>query len=111
MIGALKARDAAGVLPDEILEKVRAFQASRAILSAVELDLFTTVGQGASAEDIAKNLGLDARATEMLLNAMVALDLLDKKDGTFLNTALSTRYLVENSPDDSRASLMHTVHL
>jgi (2Fe-2S) ferredoxin/SAM-dependent methyltransferase len=110
MMGALKARDAAGVLPDELLEKVRAFQAGRVILSSVELDLFTAVGQGASAEDIAQNLGLDARATEMLLNALTALGLLDKKDSRFLNTVESTRYLMEDSPNDSRASLMHTVH-
>ncbi len=111
MMGALKARDAAGVLPIELLEKVRAFQAGRVVLSAVELDLFTAVGQGASAEDIARDRDLDARATEKLLNALAALDLLDKKDGKFLNTALSTRYLMKGSPDDSRASLMHTVHM
>jgi (2Fe-2S) ferredoxin/cyclopropane fatty-acyl-phospholipid synthase-like methyltransferase len=111
MMAAFKAHDAAGALPDDFRQQIRAFQASRVILSAVELDVFTAIGQKASAEEVAGSLGIDARAAAMLLNALVALDLLEKKDDLFFNTALTTRYLTDNSPDDSRAALMHSVHL
>jgi len=111
MIAAMKASDTAGVLPDEILQKVRAFQTSRVILSAVELDIFTAVGTGADPDEVAKTIDADPRATEMLLNALTAIDLLKKKENKFFNTALSSRFLMENSPDDSRASLMHSVRL
>jgi (2Fe-2S) ferredoxin/SAM-dependent methyltransferase len=111
MMAALKARDEAGVLPDDLTQKIHAFRTTRVILSAVELDIFTAVGQKAGSKEVAENLGIDPRASEMLLNALVALDLLEKKDGVFFNTPLSARYLMENSPDDSRASMMHSVHL
>jgi len=111
MLAALKANDEAGVLPIDIMQQIRGFQASRVILSAVELDIFTAVGDRAGASDVARKLNADTRAVEMMLNALVSLDLLTKQDGLFYNTSLSKRYLMQNSPDDSRASLMHTVHL
>lgn len=111
MMAALKASDEAGALPDDFMQKVRGFQMSRAILTAIELDLFTAIGQKASAGEVAVRIGADPRATEMLLNSLVALDLLEKSADSYFNSALSTRYLMEGSRDDSRASLMHTVHL
>ena len=111
MLAALKAHDAAGVLPDDLTQKIRGFRTSRVILSAVDLDIFTAVGRKANSEEVAGKLGTDPRATEMLLNALVAINLLEKKDGAFFNTTLSTRYLMDDSPDDSRAALMHSVHL
>lgn len=111
MLAAFKAQDAAGALPDDLMQKIRGFQVSRVILSAVELDIFTAVGQGANAADVAGKVGIDPRAAEMFLNALVALELLDKKDGMFSSTALSARYLMDGSPDDSRAALTHSVHL
>jgi (2Fe-2S) ferredoxin/ubiquinone/menaquinone biosynthesis C-methylase UbiE len=111
MQGALKARDAAGVLPDDLMQVIRGYQESRVILTAVELDLFTAVADEASAATVAAKTGADRRATEMLMNALVALGMLRKQDGTFRNTAVSARYFVAGSPDDSRAATMHTVHL
>jgi (2Fe-2S) ferredoxin/predicted O-methyltransferase YrrM len=107
----VQARDTAGVLPDEINEMARAFQASRVVLTAVELDLFTAVGSGAGAPEIAAELRTDPRATEMLLNAVTALGLIEKRNGTFANTPMTARFLVEGSPDNARWALMHTVHL
>lgn len=111
MIAAMRANDAAGVLPDDLNQKIRGFQSSRIVLSAIELDVFSAVGQSASSADVAKRIGTDPRATEMLLNALVALELLEKKNSSFTNSAVSARYLMEGSPDDSRAGLMHTVNL
>jgi (2Fe-2S) ferredoxin/ubiquinone/menaquinone biosynthesis C-methylase UbiE len=111
MLAALKAKDAAGALPDDLAQMIRAYQESRVILTAVELDLFTAVGAGASAAQAAAKMGADPRAAEMLMNALVALGLLAKRDGTFRNTPVSARYLAAGSPDDSRAATMHTVNL
>ena len=111
MLAALRAKDAAGALPDELAQTLRAFQESRVMLTAIELDLFTAVGQGASAREVAAKLATDARATEMLMNALVAMGMLAKQGGTFQNTPVAARYFVKDSPDDARAALMHTVHL
>jgi predicted O-methyltransferase YrrM len=110
-LAALRAKDAAGALPDELAQTLRAFQESRVLLTAVELDIFTAVGQGASAADVARKIETDPRATEMLLNALVAVGMLTKQDGTFRNTPVAARYFVKGSPDDARAATMHTVHL
>lgn len=107
----LEATHAAGGMPDDLTETIRGFQASRAILTAIELDAFTAVGEGASAASAATSMGADPRATEMLLNALVALGLLSKRNGVFQNTAVSARYFVAGSSDDARAATMHTANL
>jgi len=107
----LKARDEAGVLPDDLNEMARAFMPSRALLTALELDVFTAVGKGASAEQVAQKIHGNPRAAEMLLNALASLKLLDKCDGAFFNTAASARFLAEGSRDSARRSLLHTAHM
>ena len=108
---ALAARDKAGILPDSLHEILRGFMSSRALLTALELDVFTAVGNGSSAGQAAAKLGADARATEMLLNVLVSLSLLAKKEGIFYNTPLTARFLSAGSADDARPGLMHHVHL
>ena len=107
----VKARDEAGIFPDDLNEMIRAFMSSRAVLTALELDVFTAVAGGASAEQVADNIHADSRATEMLLNALASLQLLDKRDGRFFNTAVSTRFFSQGSRDNARGSLLHTAHL
>ncbi len=107
----MEMRDEAGIVPDDINQTARSFMPSRALLSALELDLFSAVGQGASAEEVARKLHTDTRGTEMLLHAVAALNLLEKRDGRFFNTPTSARFLTDGSRDNARPALMHTVHL
>jgi (2Fe-2S) ferredoxin/predicted O-methyltransferase YrrM len=111
MLVALRAKDASGALPDDLNGQIRGFMESRVILTALELDLFTKVGEGATAAEAAAKAGTDSRATEMLLNALVALDLLSKHNGTFRNTPVAARYFVAGSKDYALPALMHTAHL
>jgi (2Fe-2S) ferredoxin/precorrin-6B methylase 2 len=111
MMASLKARDEAGVLPDEIMQMVQGFRESRIILTAIELDMFSAVNNGATSSDVARKLFTDPRATEMILNALVALGLLKKTDGKYENSLISSRYFCEGSQNDLRQSLMHTVNL
>ena len=107
----LKVRDAAGTLPDELNEMIRAFWPSRAVLTALELDIFTAVAKGATAEQVAQKIKADPRSTEMLLNVLVSLNLLEKKDGRFNNTATSARFFAEGSADNARPGLLHIANL
>ncbi|MBZ5561214.1 MAG: methyltransferase domain-containing protein [Acidobacteriia bacterium] len=111
MLAAMRAKDAAGILPDDLAQTLRAFQESRVLLTAVELDVFTAIGEGRSGVEVAGVLRTDPRATEMLLNALAAMGTLTKQDGVFHNTPLIARYFTAGAPDDSRAATMHTVHL
>jgi (2Fe-2S) ferredoxin/2-polyprenyl-3-methyl-5-hydroxy-6-metoxy-1,4-benzoquinol methylase len=111
MLAAIHAREAAGELPDDLLQTIRAYQESRVMLTAIELDIFTAVGEGASPKQVAAKLATNPRATEMLLNALVAMGRLTKQGGRFRNTPVTARYFVAGAPDDARAAVRHTVHL
>jgi SAM-dependent methyltransferase len=70
-----------------VLEDVRGFLKGRIILTAAELDLFTWLGkEQASADNLAKELECDRRCLTRLLDCLVALQLLSKKDGIYQNT-------------------------
>ena len=107
----VRAKDEAGTLPDSLNEIIRSFMLSRAVLTALELDVFTAVASGASAKQTAQTIHADPRATEMLLNVLVSLKLLDKKEGKFFNTAAAARFFCESSRDNARGGLMHTAQL
>jgi len=111
MFAARRAREAAGVLPDDLNARIRGFQESRAVLTALELDLFTAVGDGAGAADVAATLRTDPRATGMLLNALASLGLLIKQEGVFHNSPAAARYFTAGSRDNARPALLHTAHL
>ncbi len=109
MMEALRAREAS--LPDDLYDRIRAFQESRVILTALELDVFTAAGEGGSAEEIAAKLGTDVRATGMFLNALTAIGLLVKQDSVYRNTPVSARFFSAASPDNVRQALLHIAHL
>jgi predicted O-methyltransferase YrrM len=95
----------------DLMRMMGSFQESRMLLTAVELDVFTAVGSGASAPQVAAALKTNPRATETFLNELVAMGALAKRDGIFRNTPDTARYLVAGSPDYARPALMHTVHM
>lgn len=114
MMAAIRARDAAGVLPEDFQQMVRGYQASRVVLSALELDVFSAIeisGEPATVAVLSRVLGTEARGTEVLLNALVALSLLTKKRGVYANLPLAKRYLVSGAPDDARDALKHNLSL
>ncbi len=108
---AKEAREKAGTVPDALNNTIRAYQSSRCLLTALELDVFTGVGDGGSGAEVAARIPADARATEMLLNALVAIGLLSKVDGVFYNTADSARYFACGSKDDHRSGLLHGANI
>jgi len=95
----------------DLTDTMGRYQESRVLLTAVELDIFTAVGPGAKGVQVSERLGTNPRATDTLLNALVALGALTKKDGVFFNTPDTARYLVAGSPDNAQPALMHTVDM
>jgi len=97
--------------PDQIIEMVSAFQKSRIILTAFELDVFTVIGSGPmTSAEVAEAVRADPRGTDRLLNALCALGFLNKEKGRFVNTALSLRYLVKGS-EDYLSRIGHSLNL
>jgi predicted O-methyltransferase YrrM len=108
---AMAARERAGVLPDRLDEMIGGNMASRCLLTALELDIFAAVGEGASAAEVGKKIDASARGAGILLNALVALELLAKSGDEFRNTDETARFFAEGSKDNQRNALMHHVKL
>ncbi|HVZ18319.1 MAG TPA: methyltransferase [Terriglobales bacterium] len=107
----MAARDKAGTLPDALEQTIRAFMPSRCLLTALELDVFTAVGEGATAEQVGKKINASGRGISMLLNALVSMGILSKSDNVYKNTADSARYFVQGSKDNHRNGLLHTANI
>ena len=72
---------------------------TKILLTAVKLDVFSLLdGQGRSAAELAKQLGADTRALELLLNALVAIRLLAKNETVYANTPVAQTHLVKHKP-------------
>lgn len=97
---------------DELLQKVHAAWEGRVILTAAELGVADALGGTAlTAEEAAGKLGTDRRATEMLLDALVALGLAVKADGRYENTAVADEFFAAASPRCRIAGLRHHAHI
>jgi len=83
-----------------------------ALHAAVKLDIFTLVGdRQRNAEQISRELEAHQRGVERLLDAMVAMELLVKKDGLYANSPSSQKFLSKNSAQYIGHIMMHHHHL
>jgi predicted O-methyltransferase YrrM len=80
--------------------------------AAVKLDVFTFIGKEARTDArLAEAMGADPRSLAMLLHALCAMGLLEKKEGRFANTPESNAFLVKDSPGYMGYMIMHHHHL
>ena len=87
--------------PDTVrLQRIsKAFWESAALMSGVELGVFTAISQGHdSIESLASAVDIEPVNAERLLTALTAMDLLDRTGERFSNAADVERFLVEGSP-------------
>jgi 3-hydroxy-5-methyl-1-naphthoate 3-O-methyltransferase len=85
--------------PVPILQTATGFWASQALMTAVELRLFTVLfGGPKSAAEVAAELGADPAALEALMDANCALGFLHRTGERYRNDEVSNAYLVEGSP-------------
>ncbi|HVO93426.1 MAG TPA: methyltransferase [Terriglobales bacterium] len=72
---------------------------ARIVQTAVELNVFDALEESAlSASEVAGRLKLEAKATELLLNALAALSLMDKQGELFSLRETARTYLLTSSP-------------
>jgi hypothetical protein len=87
------------VTPDAIMQLGFGYWGSRTLLSAVELGLFTELAKGALAlDDIRARLNLHERSARDFLDALVALGMLQREQGTYANTPATDLYLDRAKP-------------
>jgi hypothetical protein len=85
--------------PDRILQTGLAFWASKTLLSAIEMGLFTELSRGPeSFESISGRLGLHPRSARDFLDALVALGFLERHRGRYANTSETDLFLDRKKP-------------
>ena len=85
--------------PDKIMELGMGFWGSKALLSGVELGLFTELARGPlDAKTLQERLGLHPRSALDFFDALVALGMLQRKDGLYSNTSETDLYLDRAKP-------------
>ncbi len=98
--------------PGKIMELSGYYWKTCTLHAAVKLDIFTVVGDRAlTSELIAENIDANAEGTTRLLNALVAMDFLHKKDGTFFNSDISKKFLSKDSESYLGFMILHHHHL
>src|SRR5581483_9036313 len=95
----VQSEPAAAVGPARILELGFGFWASKTLLSAVELGVFTELALApADAATLRQRLGLHERAAVDFLDALVALGLLERQDGAYRNAPEADLFLDREKP-------------
>lgn len=87
------------VTPDRILQTGLAFWASKTLLSAIEMGVFTELAQGAESFDaLSARLGLHSRSARDFLDALVALGFLTRSGDRYANTPEAELFLDRKKP-------------
>lgn len=85
--------------PDRILGLGLSFWNARTLLSAVEIGVFTGLARGAAdLETIRARHNLHPRSARDFLDALVALGMLERRDGLYSNTPEADRFLDRAKP-------------
>ncbi|MEW9584220.1 methyltransferase [Paraburkholderia sp. DGU8] len=85
--------------PEYILQVAMGFWASKTLLSAVEMQLFSHLARGPQdASQLTGALGLHPRSALDFLDALVALNLLNRTDGVYSNTRDADLFLDQEKP-------------
>jgi O-methyltransferase/methyltransferase family protein len=85
--------------PERILQTGLGFWGSKALLSAVELEVFTKLAEKPStADELRARTGLHPRAALDFFDALVALGFLQRDNGVYSNTADAGVFLDKNKP-------------
>ena len=85
--------------PEHIMQIGLGFWASKTLLSAVEMEIFTELAKHPEdLETLTGRLGLHPRSAQDFLDALVALGFLERNDGIYSNTPATDMFLDKRKP-------------
>lgn len=95
--------------PERIIEMASAFYESCVLFAAVELDVFGRLSAKGRSDAglLAESLGVDRDRLRLLLDACVAVGLLEKEGAEYRNTAAAAAMLVKGAPGDVSGALAY----
>lgn len=96
---------------ESVLSLSRAFIESRLLLTAAELDIFTLLEHSKTLDEVVSALNSDSRGTEILLDALAGLGLLEKRDGGYCAPDEVLSLLSRESPESVLPMLLHSASM
>lgn len=98
--------------PAELLQLSGGYWSACALHAGVKLDVFTPLAAGAvAAGNLAQTCGCDPRGLAMLLDALAAMDLLEKRGELYAATPFAAEYLARSSDSYLGHIILHHHHL
>ncbi|MBI2789758.1 MAG: methyltransferase domain-containing protein [Elusimicrobia bacterium] len=86
------------VSSDRLIDEIMGYRKAKILMVAAYLDVFTPLVSPKSSDELARTLALDARALEILLDALAAMGYLRKRGWHYANAPISSLYLVRGQP-------------
>jgi len=87
------------ISPDPVFQMLTGFFASKTLMAAVEMDVFTKLdGRQVTGQELQQLLALESRPAQVFASALVSIGLLDSKNGKFSNSQISATFLSKKSP-------------
>lgn len=93
--------------PQKLEELSAGFQRAQVLFTALRTNIFAHLQAPRTAEELAHELSWSPRGMRMLLDALYALDLLEKQGGSYQNAEIARQCLVPDAPQEQRHILMH----
>ncbi|MBC8200355.1 MAG: SAM-dependent methyltransferase [Desulfobacteraceae bacterium] len=98
--------------PGRLLQLSSQYWATCTLHAAVKLDVFTAIGdRQLSSDDIAQKRNVSKEGITRLLNALTAMNLIEKSDDKFFNTRAGKTFLSKDSPKYIGHIITHHHHL
>ena len=85
------------ITPKKLYTMVQEYKEAQLLMAAIRLNLFTYLGEGKTAQEISKETGYNERNLEFFLNALAAIELLEKEHNHYKNTPMSEHFLSKES--------------
>ena len=97
--------------PELVFETLTAFQRTAALKAAIELDLFTAIGEGVSdVASLARRCGGSERGVRILADYLTVQGLLAKHSGGYAHTPSSAAFLDRRSPQCIASTVRFLTH-
>lgn len=99
--------------PDQFIEELSGgYRAAQIVMTANRLGIFELLGESEmDCEAISDGLGTDLRATRILCDALVGLQLLERTAQFYRNAPVALIALLSNSPQSKTGMLLHAARL
>ena len=95
------------VSPEMLYRMCFASIRSKLLVTAIQLKVFDQLSEPKTAEQVADAIRSNPKNTMLLLNGLVACELLDKKNGLYCNRTVAQTFLVEGSPANLGDGFVH----